>query len=343
MALVSRVDERCKWPMEREPMIRLQLRARLVEFFLMKRALAEAASKSQSKGSAHISQLDLARSLLATATTLEIDPDQQLASVLLLREAALLAAVASISGNPIEPEALAPSCIWAKACELAKLRTLLQSLSPLALERAETAIRSGVSPECSAWSDAEVRQLLESLKRITQELLTLAEEDAYATQRVRTRIAGRWAGALILSSLLVGGIGYRIARIGTVNLALNAYVTTSSRYLPEVYDPKKLVDGDKLAIGCHSLVDPSPWAIIDLGEEVTVRRVVVTNRPDVPAESAVPLVIDLSADGNTYKEFARRLDPFRTWTATGNATTARFVRLTIPQTAVLHLNEVEVF
>lgn len=324
-------------------MIRLQLRARLVEFFLMKGAFAEATSKSKSKSSVHIAQLDLARSLFGTASTLEQSPDWQLASVLLLREAALLAAVAYTSNGETEPGAVKPSTVWATVCEMAESRTFLRSLSPLALERAEAAICSGISPACSERSRDEVGQLLASLKRITQQLVTWVERDAYAIQRLRARVAARWAGALAVVSLLLGSVGFTIARQSTVNLALNASVTTSSSYMPEAYNPKKLVDGDKTAIGCHTQVDPSPWAVIDLGEQVLVRRVVVTNRQDVPAESAVPLVVELSADGTTYTEFARQVDAFRSWTAIGDAAKARFVRLVIPRTSVLHLNEVEVF
>lgn len=338
-----KVDIELLRAVELGPMIRLQLRARLVEFFLMKRAFAQAASRVESRSPVRVSQLNLARSLLGTASTLEQGPNWQLASVLLLREAALVAALAYTSNGETQPGAVSPSAVWVTVCESTETQTFLRSLSPLALERAEAAFCSGVSPECSEWTRDEVGQLLQSLKRITQQLVTWVERDAYAIQRLRAHVATRWAGTLGVASLLLGGVGFSIARIGTVNLALNASVTSSSTYLPEVYNPKKLVDGDKTAIGCHTLVDPSPWVVIDLGEEYLVRRVVVTNRHDVPAESAVPLVVELSTDGNTYTEFARQLDAFRSWTATGDSVKARFVRLVIPRTSVLHLNEVEVF
>lgn len=324
-------------------MAKFRVRAGVLEYLLLKRERVEAASRAESPNSASMSLLRSARSLLGAGTALEEGAKWPIASLILLREATVAAAFGLVSRSGISVGRRDASTIWLEARELPQVQALLQRVSPLGRERLAGIVCSGVSPEYATWSDDERGHLLESLGRFAQQLVVLLEQDIFTAQRLRAKVLLRLLCAVALIVVPLGTVGYQLSRVGNVNHALHARVTMSSRFLPEVYNPAGLVDGDTTRIGCHTLSEVSPWAVIDLGDEFTVHRVVVSNRLDVPAESAAPLVVELSTDGVEYVEFARKTEGFRTWTAHGNPATARFVRLSIPRASAMHLNEVEVY
>ena len=73
-----------------------------------------------------------------------------------------------------------------------------------------------------------------------------------------------------------------------------------------------------------------------------VRSVITYNRWDCCVERAVPLVLELSLDGERYWEAATRRDPFYVWSATFAAQRARYVRLRVIGPSTLHLTRVEI-
>jgi hypothetical protein len=102
--------------------------------------------------------------------------------------------------------------------------------------------------------------------------------------------------------------------------------------------------------GFHTSEGREPWWQVDLGSaETAVQRIVVWNRPQAP-ERAARLRILLSDDGRAWRTvyqhdgtvFIGSTDQ-RPLTVTLETTRARFVRIQLPGTAFLHLEEVEVF
>jgi hypothetical protein len=70
----------------------------------------------------------------------------------------------------------------------------------------------------------------------------------------------------------------------------------------------------------------------------------VNNRADCCSERAVPLRIDVSADGTAFNTVAQRNEPFNPeWSAEFSSTKVRYVRLTNLSNTSFHLNEVEVY
>lgn len=88
----------------------------------------------------------------------------------------------------------------------------------------------------------------------------------------------------------------------------------------------------------------NPWVEFDLGKSAPVSRIVVKNRTDCGgcAERAVPLVVEVSQDRETWKEVARQKDSFVDWKAQFPAEEARWVRLRSLKRTYLHLQQVRI-
>jgi hypothetical protein len=86
----------------------------------------------------------------------------------------------------------------------------------------------------------------------------------------------------------------------------------------------------------------SPWYQVDLGGPTPFSRVTVRNRSDMLLERAVPLVLEVSADAASWREVARRVEPFARWDAAFAPVTARYLRARVDRFSALHLEGVEV-
>ena len=102
--------------------------------------------------------------------------------------------------------------------------------------------------------------------------------------------------------------------------------------------------------GFHTNSENEPWWQVDLGEAISLGRVVVFNRCDGGcAGRNVGLLLFISDDGKTWTEFFRHNGaPFggvpdnNPLVVPMNGTKTRFVRLQLPHEGYLHLDEVEV-
>lgn len=94
----------------------------------------------------------------------------------------------------------------------------------------------------------------------------------------------------------------------------------------------------------HTAKEDGPWFEIDLGAPTVVRRVDVRNRKDCCQERTVPLVLEVSDDGETWAELGRRSEVFfGTWKVTFAPRRVRYVRLRVPHLTFLHLDGVSVY
>jgi len=118
------------------------------------------------------------------------------------------------------------------------------------------------------------------------------------------------------------------------NLAAGKPIRTSSSWPGCTSDPS--CDGLLLF---HTLDENKPWAEIDLQKVQDIHRVEVKNRPDCCAERAVPLVVEVSTDGQHWTEVGRKDDQFATWTAKFSSRPARYVKLHVDRRSTLHLKE----
>jgi hypothetical protein len=191
-------------------------------------------------------------------------------------------------------------------------------------------------------------------------------EELTASQEALEREA-LWLGTLVDLRTPTYRAGARVGRIGGLaiagvwllyalfhaifppkNLALNRPVRQSSHQVGTP-DPAGLVDG-KIAsnYGFHTdVTQRDAWGIIDLEKAGPIRKIVVYNRSDTNPDDGLPLMIDVSTDGVTFHEVARRTDRFGDgaflsppWTFS-TRDYGRYVR--VRSKRYIALNEIEVF
>ena len=151
-----------------------------------------------------------------------------------------------------------------------------------------------------------------------------------------------WMRAALLASGLavVAGTAYAMWPVPPDLAAGRPWKTSSTL---EACDPFRVsCAGARTRILFHTKEDESPWMDIDLGDALVVHRVEVTNRFDCCRDRALPLVVELSEDDQTWTEVARKEDSFLRWAALFPAQRARFVRLRVARKSTLHLEAVSV-
>ena len=101
--------------------------------------------------------------------------------------------------------------------------------------------------------------------------------------------------------------------------------------------------------GFHTAKSKSPWWQVDLGESQAIERVVIWNRRD-GAQHAANIRVLLSDDGTKFRQVYQHdgtvfygFSDQKPLVVTLKGKSARYVRLALPGTSYLHLDEVEVF
>jgi hypothetical protein len=187
-------------------------------------------------------------------------------------------------------------------------------------------------------------------------------------QRARARAVQRWIGALLENLELARNEVLRLRFERSVRVAALVVATTAltaagvalviearrgpdlaagkpwraSSALDQCKPAQRWCAGARTAIFFHTQQDPAPWLEIDLESVQRISRVEITNRSDFGAERALPLLVELSSDGQKYWPVARRDQPFDRWNVSFPPRSARYVRLTVQRPSVFHLERVSV-
>ena len=144
------------------------------------------------------------------------------------------------------------------------------------------------------------------------------------------------AGVLVL----VGATSYRLAT-APVDLAKGKPFTLSSKWA-DCHPEEGQCGGYPTRVAFHTNEEPSPWFLIDLGAPTSFSRLTIANRSDMAGIRAVPLVVEVSDNGAEYREVARQTQMFATWSPHVGPQVARWVRLRVDRTSVLHLEAVKI-
>lgn len=155
----------------------------------------------------------------------------------------------------------------------------------------------------------------------------------------------------------------RVTRLATWFVVALGLLTVSLVSLPRLFAPADLAEGkhwrasstleschpDRIECGgvrtsifFHTREEEQPWVEFDLGAPITFRSVSVRNRTDGFQDRAVPLVLEVSDDRQTWRQLGQRDDPFITWTSSFDAVSARYVRLRAARRTFLHLESIKV-
>lgn len=291
---------------------------------------------------------DLGHRLLDAVESLCEYPDRREGALVLLRETVLLGLAARVVR--VDPAALpwveqaTEAMLWTRFTETQAGRELLERFGTTEASVAREAVVDGRGHQLVRVASSRRDWRVRVLRRLAHQLLHGLERERYGMAWAHTRRRLRIA-ALVL--ILIGPLAVvwlmTAAPVPTKNLAAGKPVTPSSQYKLDYYPPEKLVDGDRDEIGFHTDLEDNPKVTIDLLRPETVSRMVVVNRQDMLQERAVPLIIETSEDGTTYRPFARRDEEFMVWEAKGQPVRARYVRLWVPKRIEFHLNEVEIY
>jgi len=92
----------------------------------------------------------------------------------------------------------------------------------------------------------------------------------------------------------------------------------------------------------HTQATDNPWVMIDLEKVEPVLGLSIENRESCCQDRAIPLIVELSVDGTTWREVARKKELFKDWKVRFRPQPARFVRLRVPRPTVFHLRRVRV-
>ena len=181
-------------------------------------------------------------------------------------------------------------------------------------------------------SDAERVVDVCVLQRFLRHRIALLEASARAVRRKALR---RRLPALLLAGgpLLVIAV---LLWLTHRDLAANRPWRASSA-LPDCDLAFNTCAGQSVNIFFHTLEEQSPWVEVDLGAIKSFSRVIVRNRQDCCMERAVPLALEVSSDGATFSEVARRQDTFSEWDVKFHPVQARYVRARALRRTVLHL------
>lgn len=305
-----------------------ELRDCFREALLLRRA------ESQARGYTSEQRLLVAERARAAARRFRAAQDQadDAAAIVLLRGAIELAldALHASRDATLSADALRP------------FRQRVEYRQPLvALDISRTAAElNGVAAYPEQLDPDRQRELRSVLGRTF--LALRAPVEARSVRRIRVERHAR-VGAALLLVLVTGGLGSR-SWWSAPNVALRCSVTASSRHLGTP-PPGELVDGRVgNSFGIHTRREAAAWVQLDLGSEHRLRRVEVENRRDGYFDDVLPLVVELSADGERYRPLARRVTSFRTWKIEATDETARYVRLKAARpNGYIALAEVRVF
>ncbi len=158
--------------------------------------------------------------------------------------------------------------------------------------------------------------------------------------------AADWAGINIKQPLSTFAAHRK--QYGHVLSATGAIVTTSSLFRGSEESNQALLRGDFSApFAFHTLAEANPWVTIDLWRKAVITGVLVRNRTDSSKDRATGLRLQVSDDGENWKEVwtAAKVESVWEISLLEKNISARFLRFdTRPVPAVhLHLQHVEVW
>jgi len=228
-------------------------------------------------------------------------------------------ALEKLSGLVATAEAPAPP-------EFERVRPLLLSSDPLEFDRLSN-------------EEAELRA--QEFETTSQWLRRLY--DTRSPRQIQWARAVRMASAAASGLALLVLVAYWI--FSPKNLARGKQAAASSFMFSTVAEGA--VDGSKSGrFGYHSQLEESPWLSVDLGRRYAITTAKVFGRGDTYQDQSIPLAFEVSDDNVSYREVARRTEPFSAddpWIIKPTGVLSRFIRLRTMRQSYLVLSEVEVY
>jgi hypothetical protein len=333
--------------------VRDWLPERLRELLLLERA-EKAAQAFTPEQQAKVRALALACDRRRSAAEVLSDEEHLPVALQLGDEAAKLALAAVLVANGRLAEGADLD-----AGELEKSMTAMLDAGELEQTQEMTELRSCLSvTDPLAFDDLSVEQATqrrELVKRAGSALRARVDPRTVQEIRLSRRIRVVVTALVVVTAVVWGAVWGVVKIVSPVNIAYHKPVTMSSRWPnqpsgsgPEGLAPAGLTDGTKNgSFGICTREEVNPWAVVDLGRERAIGRIVVYNRDDC-CQGHLPVLLELSNDGTTFTEVGRRTEIFtesKPWTLKLSGKSGRYIRVRIegPAVHVLSLSELEAF
>lgn len=188
----------------------------------------------------------------------------------------------------------------------------------------------------------EARELATTLRHFAETLVDSLNPAQLEVERIWMRRMTR-VGALLAVAVvaLVASVFALDARERARDVAAGKPWEVSTRWGESCPSPEQTCENSPLYF-FHTFEENDPWFIVDLKESTRISGVRVENRADCCQERAIPLVIEVSPDRQSWSEVARRTTDFGTWKASFAPVQARYVKLHVPRVTNLHFKRVRV-
>ncbi len=316
--------------------------AMLQRFFWMSAELESATHRQFGAGQPGWSEFSVARIVLGDADHSRETAPSHPATLLLYRVAANLMMQAQLARDesPHDGDRSVAAC-WKRFRELPTGTRIMSALQKGQGEHVATCLDHEQQTHGAGQQRRQRRQAVAAMGKFVHAVASPMEKDARIARRVliqrRIRIGSLAALLLIAMSVVVS------MRFHRTNLALGRPVEAVVLDSTITPDPGKLVDGNRKNLGFFATGKPLPYVTIDLGLVQHMSRVVIYNRSDCCKEEAVPLCVEISKDLHGFFVVGRQFEPFSRWQLDFPTSDARYVRITLARTGVLHLSEVEIY
>jgi hypothetical protein len=317
-----------------------RVRAWVREFFVLEQAQRQSSRLTESQRRSIRAYYDAALRRLSVAGDLR-GPDQTYAALSLYRLAGLFLTFAFLISkeDSIDIASLTPNSAVAK---LERALEIEQRSAPADFASVKPLLVASDLLALDSLTKEEASRRAEELDTTTRWLSTLV--DPRSPLRLKLTRAVRLAAATLGAATLTVWLAIRV--FTPPNLALNKLARSSSTDFGTA--PVGAVDGEKNGrFGLHTHEEDRPWLIIDLGRSYRIGTVKVFGRGDCCYEQSIPLALEISDDGLSFRKLAERLEPFSEsdpWVLVpGSPPAARFVRLQTQRHSELVVSEVEVY
>ncbi len=184
------------------------------------------------------------------------------------------------------------------------------------------------------------------LRRLALALLERIAEERRDYERVRRQRMVRIAVLVLLACGIVVATSSR--RAAGADLAEGTPWRASSTYSGggnACSSPQQTCPGAEQGFFFHTEDgDRGPWIEFEFDSRpLDISMVEIENRTDCCADRAVPMVIEVSLDHNSWRQVAERTKSFSTWHASFPSAQASWVRVRLLQKGPLHLKRIRIF
>jgi hypothetical protein len=310
------------------------------EFFLLEKARKRSAGLTITQQRTIRTFYRGARRRIAVARGLR-EPDQSHAGLSLYRGAALLLTFAYLASKDenIDLDPLSPDAAFQKLVEMLKTDRRDPPPPSLALARRWVAGPDPLAVE--RLSAQEAGCAIDDFEVTTRWLLRLVEPRS-PRHLAMTRGSRLLAPALCAVALFVWA-GSRL--FSPKDIARHKPARSSSADYHT--DPAGAVDGEKDGtFGFHSHLEDNPWWSVDLQRPYRINSIKVFGRGDCCYDQSVPIALEVSDDGKSFRKIAERTEAFSEkdpWVVRPASTFARLVRVRAEHNGYLVLSEVEIY